>query len=169
MDSSVRLIAEIGIFSRHWRARMDEELSVLGVTQARWITLWWIAESKAVLNQKELATKIGIEAPTLVRQLDALERQGFIKRVVDRDRRVRLIHLTPEAVPVVEKIKMLADEMGRSVLAGLDENSIDQTADMIRHMRVKLHADEFSANDSDPAAIIGISSGLTRSETGSAS
>ena len=57
MKPNVRLMAEIGIVSRHWRMAMDEQLRSLGVTQARWVTLWWIAESNTVLNQKDLARR----------------------------------------------------------------------------------------------------------------
>jgi MarR family transcriptional regulator for hemolysin len=138
MKPNVRLMAEIGIVSRHWRMAMDEQLRSLGVTQARWVTLWWIAESNTVLNQKDLAKKVGIESSTLVRQLDALEARGLIERVVDRDRRARLVKMTPAAIPVIERIKQLADELGREILAGVDAETVAECASVLKVMRERL-------------------------------
>lgn len=138
MKPNVRLMAEIGIVSRHWRMAMDEQLRSLGVTQARWVTLWWIAESNTVLNQKDLAKRVGIESSTLVRQLDALEARGLIERVVDRDRRARLVKMTPAAVPVIERIKQLADELGSEILAGVDSETVTECAGVLRTMRERL-------------------------------
>ena len=138
MKPNVRLMAEIGIVSRHWRMAMDEQLRSLGVTQARWVTLWWIAESNAVLNQKDLAKRVGIESSTLVRQLDALEARGLIERVVDRDRRARLVKMTPAAVPVIERIKQLADELGSEILADIDPAIVSECASVLRMMRERL-------------------------------
>jgi MarR family transcriptional regulator for hemolysin len=138
MKPNVRLMAEIGIVSRHWRMAMDEQLRSLGVTQARWVTLWWIAESKDVLNQKDLARRVGIESSTLVRQLDALEARGLIERVVDRDRRARLVRMTPAAAPVIERIKQLADELGQEILADVDPGIVDECAGVLRMMRERL-------------------------------
>jgi MarR family transcriptional regulator for hemolysin len=138
MKPNVRLMAEIGIVSRHWRMAMDEQLRSLGVTQARWVTLWWIAESNTVLNQKDLAKRVGIESSTLVRQLDALEARGLIERVVDRDRRARLVKMTPAAVPVIERIKQLADELGSAILADIDTATVTECASVLRVMRERL-------------------------------
>jgi MarR family transcriptional regulator for hemolysin len=155
MKPNVRLMAEIGIVSRHWRMAMDEQLRSLGVTQARWVTLWWIAESNTVLNQKDLAKKVGIESSTLVRQLDALEARGLIERVVDRDRRARLVKMTPAAIPVIERIKQLADELGREILAGIDTETVAECASVLKMMRERLRQrtrNEGAASAEEPAA-----------------
>jgi MarR family transcriptional regulator, transcriptional regulator for hemolysin len=140
MDPSIKFVIEIGIFSRQWRSLMDKKLHSLGVTRARWVTLWWIAETPRPLNQKELARKIGIEGPTLVRQLDILEKDGLIERVVDRDRRSRLIRMKPAAIPIVSQIKAMADELGREVAEGIDEETLATCADVLHQMRSRLHA-----------------------------
>ena len=138
MEKSVRLISEIGIFARHWRALMDGRMRSLGVTRARWVTLWWIAEAKEPLNQKELARRVGVEGPTLVRQLDILEKDGLIERVVDRDRRSRILRLLPAAVPIVDQIRALADDLGREVAEGIDEETLSLCGDVLHQMRARL-------------------------------
>jgi MarR family transcriptional regulator for hemolysin len=148
LSPNVQLMAEIGIVARQWRAAMDEQLRSLGVTQARWVTLWWIAESPTVLNQKDLAKRVGIESSTLVRQLDALEARGLIERVVDRDRRARLIKITPAALPVIDRIKQLADELGSEILTGVDPDAVIDGAGLLRVMRERLR----DRTKSSPAA-----------------
>ena len=148
MEPSVRLISEIGIFGRRWRAFMDAKMRSLGVTHARWATLWWIAEAKHPLNQKELARRIGIEGPTLVRQLDILERDGLVERVVDRDRRSRILKLRAAAIPIVDQIRALADELGRDLIKDIDAESLSLCIDVVHRMRARLR--ERSGDDHDP-------------------
>ena len=51
----------------------------------RWLTLasarvFHALSKRDGLNQRELADELGIETPTIVRLLDAMEKQGFIER-----------------------------------------------------------------------------------------
>jgi MarR family transcriptional regulator for hemolysin len=103
-----------------------------------------------VLNQKDLARLVGIESSTLVRQLDALEARGLIERVVDRDRRARLVKMTPAAIPVIERIKQLADDLGREILAGIDGETVTECAGVLKLMRERLR--ERTKNESAAAA-----------------
>ena len=157
MSINVDLISEIGVFNRLWRSLMEQKLRELGVTQARWVTLWWVTESKRPLNQKELARRIGIEGPSLVRQLDALEQMGLIERVVDRDRRARLISVTPKARPVMKKIKQMAEDLSREALAGIDPTSVPLCLNLVRSMREHLDtAREPAAAASDAPVATGL-------------
>ena len=153
MDPSIKLVIEIGIFGRQWRSLMDKELRSLGVTRARWVTLWWIAEAPRPLNQKELARKIGIEGPTLVRQLDILEKDGLIERIVDHDRRSRLIRMKPAAIPIVSQIKAMADALGREVAEGIDEETLATCAGVLHQMRSRLRARSGQDTEGVSAAI----------------
>ncbi len=150
VDPSIRIVAEIGAVTRQWQAAMDGVLREHGLTHVRWVTLWRIAESDMVLNQTDLARKVGIEGSTLVRQLDALEERGLIERVVDRDRRARLIRMTPAAVPVIELIKGLATDLGREILTDIDPARLDECATLLHIMRERLR--DHSMGCSEPAA-----------------
>lgn len=138
IDPNIRLVAEIGAVTRQWQAAMDVKLRSHGLTHVRWITLWRIAEASTMLNQTDLARKVGIECSTLVRQLDALEQRGLIERVVDTDRRARLIRLTPAAYPIITLIKDLATDLGREVLADVDPHLVVECARVLHIMRERL-------------------------------
>ena len=63
-----------------WRSLVDKHLMSVGMTQSRWLTLYYISRSSEELSQKDLALSMGIEGPTLVRLLDALESMSLIER-----------------------------------------------------------------------------------------
>lgn len=124
MDPRQEFTLELGRVSRRWRARLDVRLRATGLTQARWVALLQLARAGEGLTQRELAERVGIEGPTLVRLLDALERQGLIARhPVRGDRRVKQIRLTEAAQPVMAEINRIAAQVRREVLAhiGRDE------------------------------------------------
>jgi len=81
--------------SRRLRQAVDAEMRLIGLTEATWRPLIYLRALGDGVRQKELATAMSIEGPSLVRLLDSLERRGFIERREDEnDRRARGIHLT---------------------------------------------------------------------------
>jgi len=89
---------------RLWRNLLDEKLKAAGQTQPRWRVLAW-AKMMPGIKQTELADRMGISGPTLVRILDSLEGQGMIERREGAgDRRVKEIRLTDKAGPLISQI-----------------------------------------------------------------
>ena len=83
MSTSIREHVGITISrtARTWRTKLDERLSLLGLTQARWLVLMHLSRMGGESLQKELAFVVGVEGPTLVRVLDGLERIGLVQRL----------------------------------------------------------------------------------------
>jgi MarR family transcriptional regulator for hemolysin len=89
---------------RLWRNLMDERLKTSDQTQPRWRVLAW-ARMLPGIKQTDLADRMGIADPTLVRILDNLETQGMIeRREAAGDRRVKEIRLTAKAEPMLQEI-----------------------------------------------------------------
>jgi MarR family transcriptional regulator for hemolysin len=116
MDVGAEFAVALGRVSRRWRVRLDERFRHTGLTQARWIVLLQLSQAGA-MSQRELAERIGVEGPTLVRALDKLEDQGFVARRAGDDRRVKEIHLTDAAGPVLAEITRISTELRRVLLA----------------------------------------------------
>ena len=115
MDVGEEFAMELGRVSRWWRTRLDERLRETGLTQTRWIVLLQLSRA-GPLSQRELAQRVGIEGPTLVRVLDNLERQNLVERRESvADRRVKEIHLSTAARPMIEKISMISAELRREL------------------------------------------------------
>ena len=117
--------AELGqallLAGRRWRTRLNERLKSVGQTDARCAALAEVAEHPDGIVQRELARRLGVEEPTVVRLLDALEAQGWVtRRAHNLDRRAKLVQATPEAQPVLEEAQQIVGEMQDELFAGVD-------------------------------------------------
>ncbi|MBL1375787.1 transcriptional regulator SlyA [Zobellella iuensis] len=123
---------------RQWRWVNDERLKPLGLTQSRWITLSHLKLEDGIL-QHQLARRVGVEHPSLVRTLDGLEQQGLVeRRPCPDDRRGKRVYLTPAAGPVLAQMDEVLDDSRRQVLAGLSEQEIRELNRMIEHLNQNL-------------------------------
>ena len=82
-----------------WRAFVHRK------SQAKWRTLLHLYRAETPLTQAEVASRLGIEEPTLVSLLHRLERAGWIARkTAEHDRRCKTVHLGPRAQQAIERI-----------------------------------------------------------------
>lgn len=138
-EPELELIRECALLSRRWRAHFDERLKPSGLTLARSTVLYWLSQLPGVVTQRELAELVGIEGPTLVRQLHALESQGLVERVpVPADRRAKGIKLTDKALPMLEELNRIANDMSREHLSKLDGRKVASATKLLRGVRDKL-------------------------------
>jgi len=113
--------------ARRWRNVMNQELQAVGQSHARWGTLYWIAVFGDRVNQTQLAERMGVEQPTLGRVLRDLEADGLILRRAPKvDRRARIIGLTAESKPLMQKINRIQNTVRADLLKGIDP--VDLTA-----------------------------------------
>ena len=74
------------------------------------------------MTQKDLANRLRIEGPTLVRTLDWLEGEGLVeRRELTLDRRAKTLHLTAKATPLIHRIEAAATLVRAEILAGIPE------------------------------------------------
>lgn len=133
----------IGQVARRWRSRLDRRLEGFGLTEARWLTLIQLARGGSGLTQKDLAARVGVEAPTLVRTLDRLEEEGLVaRRESSGDRRAKTVHLCDRAVPVLHMIEEAAATLRAEVLAGVSEAELDICHSVLARIAANLAADQ---------------------------
>ena len=114
--------------TRRWRKMLDERLKDLGVTQARWSTMVYLEKGGEGLTQRELASLMAIENPTLVRLLDSLEQQGLIeRRPCPHDRRARRLHLTTAGRACMDDLSERAEVLREEMLEGISDKEIECT------------------------------------------
>jgi len=112
--------------TRRWRKLLDERLKDLGVTQARWTTMVYLQQGGEGLTQRELASLMAIENPTLVRLLDSLEQQQLIeRRPCPNDRRARRLHLTDNGRAFMDDLTERAAKLRESMLEGIPDDEIE--------------------------------------------
>jgi MarR family transcriptional regulator for hemolysin len=104
--------------ARRLRQAVDAELRTFGLTEATWRPLAYVGRLGGGVRQKELATALSIEGPTLVRLLDNLERRGLIERREDEtDRRARGIYLTRAGRELAVRVAKVGTEVQTRALA----------------------------------------------------
>lgn len=116
---------QLAQLSRGWRAELDRRLIGMGLSQARWLVLLHLARFTEAPTQRELAQSVGVEGPTLARLLDSLEGQGLVSRqAVLEDRRAKKIALSPPALPIIEQIEAIANDLRIELFQGVDEDEL---------------------------------------------
>lgn len=102
---------------RELRRHYDQSATELGLTLSRARVISTLARQEG-LTQAQLAVELGIEAPTLKRQIDALERQGFIQRQgMDGDARKRALFLTEKGRSA--RISQFIDKLRDQIFEGI--------------------------------------------------
>ena len=112
-----RLVEALLRAMRELRRHYDQSASEMGLTMSRARVVSTLARNEGV-TQAELATLLGIEAPTLKRQIDALQAQGFVeRRGMDGDARKRALFLTDKGRSA--RISQFMDKVRGQILEGL--------------------------------------------------
>ena len=141
---------EFGLLANRWQQLISERLKALNLTEARWCVLYWLSRSPEGLSQTVLAERACVEAPTLVRTLDILERQGLVRREPSkRDRRIKVVRLTEAAAPLIAEGRRQRDLLREEAMGDLTPEDYRILNPLIQQMRERL--DKVDALD-DPAA-----------------
>ncbi len=106
-----RLGKTLAIAAKLVREHFDQGLRAAGSSFPAYLVLRNAHQSPGV-SQRELADRLGIEAPTLVRHVDRLVADGLVERVPHaRDRRVSHVRLTPDGEEHLARVTAIADVM----------------------------------------------------------
>ena len=124
--------------SRLVRRDFDRRARKIGLTRAQWQVLSHVFFDEGI-RQGALADRLEIEPITLVRLVDRLEKAGLLERRLDpSDRRVRTLHLTPAAVPLMKRIRALALETREVALAGVSARDRTMLIEILARIRANL-------------------------------
>jgi MarR family transcriptional regulator for hemolysin len=103
----------------------------ISVSQSR--VIGTLALVKDGMTQKEIADRIGVEAPTIVPMIDKLEEQKVVIRKPDpSDRRNNLIFLTDKSEAKWESIIQCALELEKASHQGISEEDLEITKATLR-------------------------------------
>ncbi len=121
-----------------WRTELDRRLRPLGFSHSRWLLLLHLSRHDGCTH-RELAQFMGIEAATLVRSVDHMEKEGLLTRCgSETDRRVKHLRLSDAGKKVVENIRSYAANLRKEVLSGASQVEIQTALDVLNNIRSKL-------------------------------
>jgi MarR family transcriptional regulator for hemolysin len=131
----------IGDCARIWRNKINERLKPLGLSLATWqalLNLSWFPDG---LGQRELAERLGIEGPTLVRLIDRLEQEGLVaRRALAADRRCKRVVLTERAWPTVDQVKRIVAELRTEIMSDIPDAQLEAGLELLAGLRQRLTA-----------------------------
>ena len=124
--------------ARLLRKKFDQRARALGFSRSQWQVLVHLSRHEGI-NQSGLAEILEIENITLGRQVDRLEEAGWVERRADRnDRRARLLYMTEKAVPVMEQMRVLAEETRNEVLDCINAADREVLVDLLTAVRANI-------------------------------
>lgn len=130
---------ELGQLARLWRKELDRRLSPYGLTEARWRALLHLSRMGSPVTQTELAARIGVQGPTLVRTLDWLENEGLVERhELATDRRAKTLRLTAQARPSLARIQEVAEGLRQELFEAVDPADIHTCLRVFEHLAQRL-------------------------------
>ena len=117
--------------------RFFQQLDLV-ISQEQWFILFRLYEKQGQ-SQRELADKDLNDHPNITRLIDALVRQGYVRREADpRDRRRSLIYLTAEGETLMESLKPKIIETRRQVFAGVSAEEIEVLGQILQKIEVNM-------------------------------
>lgn len=104
--------------ARRWSTYIDEVIRQrTGQPRSRWQTLAALAFSDGPIATIELAERMAVQWPSLVRTLNDLEAEGLIERRVNpADKRSRLVTITQQGLAVFDEVKTVLDPARAALL-----------------------------------------------------
>jgi MarR family transcriptional regulator for hemolysin len=104
---------------------LDRRLGEHGASLWNWVLLKEAAHADGA-SQRELAHHMGIEPPTLVRQLDKLTEDGLVERRPDPDdRRVVRVVVTPAGLARLRELHEVVHELDDEVRGILTKRDVE--------------------------------------------
>ncbi|MEF3696152.1 MarR family winged helix-turn-helix transcriptional regulator [Desulfolutivibrio sp.] len=125
--------------ARAWRAKIDEQLRPLGLSSASWSVIFTLATADKPLSQREIADRLFVECPTVVRLLDRLEKLGWVRREpVPGDRRRNRVRLTAKILEYKDSIHAVAMGVHRETLADIPVDKLAVALEVLETLRLRL-------------------------------
>lgn len=134
-----KVAAEMFQLTRRWRAALDARLQPYGLSEAAWRAMLHLSMLGMSASQTQLAARMGVEDPTLVRLIDRMERDQWLERTADvTDRRKNLIEPTIKGRAIIDTVAQAAEQLRAEVFAGLSKDDVAAMDRMLTRMHANL-------------------------------
>ena len=112
--------------ARRWSTFIDEAIrQKTGQPRARWQTLAALAFSDGPIATIELADRMAVQWPSLIRTLDGREAEGLIERRINpADKRSRLVTIIDKGLAVFRYVKAVLDPTRGALLEGFSDDEL---------------------------------------------
>lgn len=128
----------ITMTSHLYQDALNEELIPYGITFRQFQVIGWLVYA-GPLSQVELAERMMIEPPTLVRILDRMERDQWIRRESDpSDRRRKVLQVLPKAKPIWSKMVSCLKRLRKKATRGMTAEQVETLKSLLMQVQENL-------------------------------
>ncbi|MBU3161596.1 MarR family transcriptional regulator [Clostridium frigoris] len=118
--------------SRHLKNKLDKALKEFGITAAQFSVIIQIYSSDQPITAAEIAKKLGSDRPTISGIINKLEKKGIVLKIDNpEDKRSSYLEIHKESNKLVEKIKIISDELTINIFSIYSEEETKQFTRMI--------------------------------------
>lgn len=112
----------------------EKRLNYYNITRTQWIALYYVNINK-MITQKQLADKMSLKEPTVVRLLDKLEALGWITRISSEDdKRIKILKLTESGKKIEKEMLDVAVKFRNDVICDIPPEDLDIYNSVLRKM-----------------------------------
>lgn len=142
LEKEFRLTRTIVLTARRWTTHADGLVrAATGHTRARWQTLSALTFSDGPVGTLDLARRMGLRWPTLIRVLNELEAEGLVDRARDEtDGRLRMIAITPQGRALVDRVLTILNPARADVLSVFSDEELVTAERLIQRLLTVLVA-----------------------------
>lgn len=114
--------------------RLEDRFSGSGVSRVQWIAMYYVNGCPSI-TQKQLADKMNLKEPTVVRLLDRMEADHMLRRVCSRtDRRVRYLEMTEQGMELYQGLLGRVEQFKEDAIKGIDEEKLEVFKEVLGQM-----------------------------------
>lgn len=130
--------------------RTNAQMTAAGLSLARFRVLNAL-QSAGRIRMNELSAALGVVARSVTTIVDALEREGMVRRLPDPgDRRATLLELTAEGLGQLSRLRAMHDSAAAELFDVLTADEKDQLARILRRLQAAVDADLGGASPATP-------------------
>ncbi|MCP5335937.1 MAG: MarR family transcriptional regulator [Oceanospirillaceae bacterium] len=124
--------------ARHLRRNFNRKVQDLGLTQAQWQVLLFIARHEGC-RQIQVAEALDMQPISVARIIDRMQAAGWIERQSDPDdRRAFNLYLCEKAAPILQQMKKMGLEIRALAVQGIAPAEQEKLLQMLLTMRHNL-------------------------------
>ncbi|MGG4220649.1 MarR family transcriptional regulator [Paenibacillus jamilae] len=103
---------------------LENEFRPYHVTRSQWIAMYYIYTNESI-TQRQLADKMAIKEPSVVRLLQKLELDGLLCRSgTNNDKRIKQLELSAKGVQVCRELIPIAENFKSNTVRGIPEEDL---------------------------------------------
>lgn len=104
---------------------LEKRLNNFNITRSQWIALYYI-KNNDMITQRQLADKMSLKEPSVVRLIDKMERYGWVNRISSNDdKRMKFLILTDNGKEIETAMLDVAEKFKSDVLNGISFEDLD--------------------------------------------